>query len=280
MADNDKTKPAYAGGMAAGRAGPQPRPDRLRAVAGAHQPLSPPCDSRLLASPFLSRAERQALRDAMSSPTIVPAYTDLAREDGRAVDLIVMAQGWGGRYATTRQGGRQFSALLVPGDVANLDTLLFDRLDHGVLTLTEASVVTLRRGDIVALAAQYPGIARTFTWLAIQDNATLGQWALSLGRRSARARLAHLLCELSLRLAAESHGRSRFLLPLTQEHLADVLGLTSVHVNRMMRELRELNLIAVGDRVVTIPDVARLRREGGFDPAYLHADAEPTLHLV
>jgi CRP-like cAMP-binding protein len=281
MTDNNKTDPKYVNRMVSGQGqgGVQLRPDHVRDTVVAPRPSSPVFDSRLLASPFLSRVERQALRDAMASPTLVPAYTDLVREDGRAGDLILIAQGWGGRYATTCQGGRQFSALLVPGDVANLDTLLFDRLDYGVLTLTEACIVRLRRGDVAALAAQHPGIARTCTWLAILDNAMLGQWLLSLGRRSARARLAHLLCELSMRLAAEHQGRSRFRLPLTQEHLADVLGLTSVHVNRMMRELRDQGLIEAGDRVITIPNVDKLRHEANFDPGYLHA-AVPTLHLV
>ncbi|MGU3314262.1 Crp/Fnr family transcriptional regulator [Sphingomonas sp. M6A6_1c] len=282
MTDENKTDPRYVNRMVSARAqgGVPVRPDRVLDITVPPRPSPPVFDSRLLDSPFLSRVERQALRDAMGSPTLVSAYTDLVREDGRAGDLILIAHGWGGRYATTRQGGRQFLALLVPGDVANLDTLLFDRLDYGVLTLTEASIVRLRRGDVAALAAQHAGIARSFTWLAIQDNATLGQWTLSLGRRSARARLAHLLCELSTRLAAEHQGRSRFRLPLTQEHLADVLGLTSVHVNRMMRELRDQGLIEAGDRVITIPNVAKLHREGDFDPGYLHAGSVPVLHLV
>ena len=107
-------------------------------------------------------------------------------------------------------------------------------------------------------------------FLALTDNAILSQWALCIGRHSARQRLAHLLCELSARLDPEDGNESSFALPVTQEQLADALGLTSVHVNRTMQQLRTEGLIVTASRVVTIPDVSQLRKAGEFDPAYLH----------
>ena len=228
--------------------------------------------TRLWASAFLSREEQLLLESAALPAKSVRSGIDLVREGERTDNLLVVVEGWAGRYTTTSEGGRQIPTLLVAGDIANLDTLLFDRIDYGVRTFTPTTIVPLPRDRALALAVQHPGIARTFTWLALVENAALGKWALSLGRRSARERLAHLLCELSVRLDREDGGESSFALPLTQEHLADALGLTSVHVNRTMQLLRSEGLVATAGRTVTLPDVARLRRIGGFDPRYLHLD--------
>ena len=226
--------------------------------------------SRLLASPYLSREERQALEDAASPAKTVASNVDLVREGERAHSLFIVVEGWACRYTVTKDGGRQLPALLVPGDVGNLDSLLFDRLDYGVRTLTRAMVVALPRDRVLALAAQHPGIARTFTWLALVENAILGKWALSLGRRSAKERLAHLLCELSVRLDRDDGDESSFAFPLTQEQVADALGLTSVHVNRVMQQLRTEGMVATASRTMTLSNLPGLRQIGGFDPRYLH----------
>lgn len=236
--------------------------------------------SRLMASPLLSDAERQALGDAMLPAKAVKANIDLVREGERADSLYLVTEGWACRYATTEAGERQLPALLVPGDVANLDIVMFDRLDYGVRTLSATTIVALPRDRARALAEEHPGIARAFTWLAMVENTTLSAWALSLGRRSAMERLAHLLCELSVRLDAGDGEASSFPFPLTQEHLADALGLTSVHVNRTMQHLRGEGLIETAERTMTLPDVAQLRRLGGFNGRYLHAKASAELPPV
>lgn len=236
--------------------------------------------TRLWASHFLSRDERDALEDAVVSTRSVNANTDLVREGERMDTLFIVAEGWACRYTTTREGGRQLPALLVPGDVGNLDSLMFDRLDYGVRTLTQATIVALPRDRALALAAQHPGIARTFTWLALVENAILSKWALSLGRRSAKERLAHLLCELSVRLDAEDGNESSFAFPLTQEQVADALGLTSVHVNRTMQQLRSDGMVATANRTIILPDLQGLRQIGGFDPRYLHAEPAAEAQLA
>ena len=236
------------------------------------RPLSPLSGTRLSASRFLAREEQLALEDAASGVRKVGPNVDLVREGERADTVFIVSDGWACRYATTREGGRQFPALLVPGDAANLDTLLFDRIDYGVRTITPTTVVALPRDRALALATEHPGIARTFTWLGLVENAILSKWALSLGRRSALERLAHLLCELSVRLDAEDDEQSSFAFPLTQEQLADALGLTPVHVNRTMQQLRSDGMITTTNRTMTLPDVPALRRIGGFDPRYLHID--------
>lgn len=232
--------------------------------------------SRLAASAFLSPGERQALEDAAAPARTLRPDVDLVREGTQGDDLFIIVEGWACRYLTTEQGGRQLSALLLPGDLANLDSLMFGRLDYGVRTLTEVTVVTVPRDWALALTVQHPGIARSFTWLALLENVVLTKWIQSLGRRSAKMRLAHLLCELSVRLDAEQDNTSSFKLPLTQEHIADVLGLTAVHVNRVLQELRAERMVSTRYRRVILPDVARLRRSCGFDPRYLHMEQSST----
>ncbi|WP_081469627.1 Crp/Fnr family transcriptional regulator [Sphingomonas sp. PAMC 26617] len=221
-------------------------------------------------SPFLSQQERRALEDAVASPRPVSVHKQLVREGACADSLFLIIEGWACRYTTTTNGSRQFSALLLPGDLCNLDALLTVRPDYGVRTLTQATILALPRDRALALATQHAGITRTFTWLAFVENAILGKWAQSLGRRSAKERLAHLLCELSMRSSMADGTETSFEFPLTQEQIADALGLTAVHVNRMMHLLRAEGLVAIANRTMTLPDVARLRQIGGFDPRYLH----------
>ena len=228
--------------------------------------------TRLGKSPYLLADERRAIDEALSSARSVRPNVDLVREGERADSIFILVDGWACRYATTPDGSRQLPAILIPGDVANLDTLMFERLNYGVRTLTEASVVALPRDRALALVAEHPGIAKTFTWLALVENAILSAWSLSLGRRSALERLAHFLCEMGVRLDAGERDGSSFAFPLTQEQIADALGLTSVHVNRTMQHLRSEGMAVTANRTVTLPDVEGLRRLGSFDPSYLHID--------
>ena len=235
--------------------------------------------SRLIDSPYLSPDEREALEDLAQSSRPVQASTDLMCEGERTDHFHIVSEGWAFRYKTTRDGARQIVALLLPGDPANLDSFLFDRLDYGVRSLTAMTVVTLPRDRLLTLASHYAGISKTLAWLAMIENAVLSQWALRLGRQSAKQRLAHLFCEISVRLGVRigtDEGGNSFELPLTQEQIADALGLTSVHVNRTIKELRLEALIEPRPGSVTITDFNALRRIGDFDPAYLHRDDDPT----
>jgi CRP-like cAMP-binding protein len=225
--------------------------------------------SSLWASGLLSCQERQAIAEAVSPMKSVGANVDLVGEGAGADALFIIVDGWACRYMTTRAGCRQLTALLVPGDLSNLDSLMFEQLEYGVRTLTQAKVVALPRDRALALVTQHAGIARTFAWLGLVENAILSKSALSLGRRSAFERLAHLLCEISARLGVGRDHKS-FCFPLTQEQIADALGLTSVHVNRTLQHLRSDGLVEIANRTMTILDGARLRDVCGFNPRYLH----------
>ena len=225
--------------------------------------------TRLGALDCLSNEERSALENAVTLSRTIEAGNTLIRE-GEATDrLYFLVDGWAYRFKTTSDGGRQIVSIAVPGDAANLDALMFERPDYGVRALSKASVLAIPRTRAAALAAEHAGIAKAFTLLAMLEFKVLSQWALCLGRLSAQQRLAHLIAELSVRLACEDGNRSHFEMPLTQEQLADCLGLTSVHVNRTLQQLRSDELIVTGSRRMSIPDVARLRQAGSFHPSYL-----------
>ena len=226
--------------------------------------------TNLWRSPFLMQEERRALEQAVIWCKPFEAHKDLVSEAERSDTLLVVVSGWACRYSCVADGGRQLTALLVPGDITNLDTLLFEQVTYSVRTLTDTTIVALPRNHVLALADQYSGIARTFTSLAMGENAIAGKWLVSLGRRSAHARVAHLLCEIAIRVGGEDGNEASFAFPLRQEQIGDLLGLTNVHVNRMIQRLRGEGLVEICDRVVKIRDVAALRYEAGFDPAYLH----------
>lgn len=222
---------------------------------------------------FGSSGDRQALKMAALPDWRLQAYTDLVREDGASDQLYVLSEGWACRFKTTRDGSRQIVGLVLPGELANLDTLLFNRADFGMRVLTSAKVVAIPCDAALSLAERRPGVAGAFTRLALIENAILSQWALCLGRKSALQRLAHLLCELAVRLCGDVEDPISFNLPLTQEQLADTLGLTSVHVNWMLQLMRHEGLIEFVRRVVTLLDAPKLREVAEFDPAYLYSPA-------
>lgn len=226
----------------------------------------------LATSKWLSADERRALADTGLLARGVRAGEELVCEGEPAGGLYFLSDGWACRFKLTWDGRRQISTLLAPDDICNLDALLFARLDYGIRMLTAGTILSLPRERALALVANHPGIARSFIWLGSVENAILAQWTLCLGRQSARERVAHLLCELAARLGCQEDGWISFELPLTQEHLSDVLGLTPVHVNRTLQQLRSEGLLASTRRRVEVPDIAALRRVTNFSPAYLHID--------
>jgi CRP-like cAMP-binding protein len=234
----------------------------------------PPLDGDTL-SVFgrLVGAEQPTLAFPGSPTRIFEAGTDLVREGSDAASLYILVEGWACRFSTTAQGGRQICGFVLPGEIANLDSVIFDRTDLGVRAITQLRAVAVPRRDVLNLANESPDLAQTFARLAMIEKAGLSQWAVSLGRRSAKERVAHLLCELAARLHHEQQDGSGFDFPLTQEQIADAAGLTAVHVNRTMQQLRSEGLIVTRERRMILPDIARLRSIAGFSPGYLHLDA-------
>jgi CRP-like cAMP-binding protein len=206
---------------------------------------------------------------------------DIIRESENPEHVLMMLEGWAARYKILPDGGRQITAFLLPGDFCDAHITMFERMDHSIATLAPSKVAMIPRLAMMELLDR-PAIAQALWWASLVDEAILRSWIVSLGRRDAYGRLGHLLCELDHRLTdvgLASDGS--FMLPLTQDDLADAMGLTSVHVNRTLRRFRDNGLVTFDHQHIVTIDAPRLQQAVGFDPNYLHvAAARPKPKLV
>lgn len=212
-----------------------------------------------------------ALLAATSRPRKIAAKQDLIREGDRPGPVFVILEGWACRYKILPSGTRQVLAFLMPGDACDLHIGLLAEMDHGIQTITSARVATVERGEMDDLMDRRPGIAKAMYISQLIDEGTMRAWITSMGRRTSSERVAHLMCELYLRarnigLTAES----TLSLPMSQILLADALGMTSVHINRVLKELRIAGAMALRRGSLDIIDPNMLVRMAGFDENYLH----------
>lgn len=206
------------------------------------------------------------------------AHESLVREGDAPRVVHFLLSGYTCRYKVLGDGRRQITALVVPGDSCDLHGLLLQRMDHGVVTLSSCTVAQVSRDALLELAEERPGIARALWWTTLVDEAILREWIGNIGRRTASQRIAHLFCELLVRLQAVGLAPGNaYEFPMTQAELADAAGLSTVHVNRTLQELRGAGVIALRGKQLTVVDVERLKAMAGFDPAYLHL-APPQAH--
>lgn len=227
--------------------------------------------SKLLRFGPLGEADVKALADATSAPRSIPARRDLIREGDRPGPVFVMLDGWGCRYKILPSGARQVLAYLMPGDSCDLHVGLLAEMDHSIRTITASSVATIGRADMDAIIEAHPNIGRAMYTAQLIDEGTMRAWITSMGRRSSIERVAHLMCELYLR--ARNIGvveGTTFALPLSQLLLADSLGMTPVHLNRVLKELRLAGAMTLERGSLLIVDPAKLVEIAGFDENYLH----------
>lgn len=204
-------------------------------------------------------------------PRPYPARHDLIREGDQPGPVFVVMEGWVCRYNVVPEGHRQISAFLMPGDCCDLYASVLDAMDHSIATITPAQVCLLPRPRLEEAILRRPAITRAFWWAQLVDEGTLRAWVVSMGRRDSVQRVAHLMCELYIR--ARNIGLTAdgcFELPLSQVVLGDALGLTAVHVNRVLRRLREEGVMTLTKGVLRVDAVDRLARIAGFDDGYLH----------
>lgn len=215
--------------------------------------------------------ERDALLSLPHTLKSLGPDQPIVEEGDRATHSCLLRSGYAFRQKVVRTGGRQILAIHMAGDMVDLQNSLLMVADHGVHALTDAEVAFIPREAILDLAFQYRTIGEALWFDTLIDAALFREWIVGIGRRDAAARMAHLLCEFGLRLEAAGIGNHQdYELPMTQEELGDSLGLTSVHVNRMLRSLTEDGLIERKQRAVKIVNWAGLVRRGDFDGAYLH----------
>lgn len=219
----------------------------------------------------LASIEVAAIEQATSHPRRFAARQDLIREGDRPGPVFVMLDGWAFRYKILPNGSRQVMALLMPGDACDLHIGMLAEMDHSIQTATPARVAMIARGEMDRLMGAHPGIARAMYMAQLTDEGTLRAWIVSMGRRNSLERVAHLMCELYLR--ARWIGlveNTEFALPLSQVLLADALGMTPVHINRVLRQLRLTGAMTLKRGSLTIMDPVKLVQIAGFDENYLH----------
>ncbi len=196
----------------------------------------------------------------------------IVRERELATHSCLMLKGYSVRSKLSGNGGRQIVAIQMQGEMVDLQNSLLGIADHSVQALTACKVAYIPKQAIVRLAAERPTVGRAMWIDTLVDGSIFREWIMNVGRRDARTRIAHLLCEFALRLKLAGLGEDGdYELPMTQEQLADTTGLTSVHVNRTMKTLEGEGLIHRSTpRSIHIGDWKKLADVGDFDSTYLH----------
>ncbi|MEP9402721.1 Crp/Fnr family transcriptional regulator [Sphingomonas sp. VNH70] len=236
---------------------------------------------KLNATSHLAEEDAACLAGLCADITSTRRHADIIAQGDRPQAIHLLIHGWAARYRLLPDGSRQITAFLIPGDFCDLHVTVLDRMDHGIVALTDCDYACIPSDALDACAAERPSLARAFWRATLVDEAILREWVVNVGRRDATQAVAHLLCELHLRarMAGLAHG-DVFDLPVTQDDLADATGMTPVHMNRTLQKLRGDGLIELAHRQLTVLDLAGLRAQAGFDPAYLHlrdrADAGTT----
>ena len=230
---------------------------------------------RLDAFTRLSSDDKAAIEKISNTSRVIAPRRDLIREGENPKFAHLMLDGWACRYKTLPDGRRQIVAFFVPGDFCDLNVYVLRQMDHSVGAITRLSVADISRDDMDRLTASHPRVAQALWWEALVNAAIQREWTLSVGQRTAYERIAHLLTELFLRLRTVklTNGTSCDF-PLTQNDLADATGLTAVHVNRTLQELRRDGLIELERRQLSILDMHRLMEAAMFNANYLHLDHE------
>jgi CRP-like cAMP-binding protein len=200
---------------------------------------------------------------------------DLIREGDNPRSMFIVLSGWACRYKALPDGRRQIVSFFVAGDMCDLNIFILKEMDHNIAAISKLRVAEVQRDEFERLMINHPRVTQALFWDELVTVAIQREWTLNLGQRTAYERIAHLLCEMFMRLKTVglTDGNSCDW-PLTQVDIADATGLTPVHVNRTLQELRRCGLIELQSRRLVIPDLAALKDAALFNDNYLHLDRE------
>ena len=231
------------------------------------QPLSDGDHDQVLALPYV-------IRD-------LPAGQFLVWDGDQPQNTAVLLSGYAYRHKLTGDGGRQILSIHLKGDIVDLQNSLLGVADHNVQMLTAGRVAMIPTEAVRDLCFVNPRIGMAMWYATLVEGSIFREWILNIGRRDARTRIGHLLCEFALRLEVADLGyHARYELPITQEQLADAVALTAVHVNRTLMRLQDDGLISRTRRVITILDWEKLAETADFHPRYLHLGHDaPAMHV-
>ena len=219
----------------------------------------------------LADEERRMMEGLHLCPRQVAADCDLVHEGERTSHCQLLVEGFACRYKVSQDGTRQIVSFHIAGDFVDLNSLLLGTMDHSIAAITPVQIASIPHATVLGWTQPYPNLVHLLWRDTLIDAATFREWVVNVGRRTAYQRTAHLLCELVARLRAVGLARGDVCdLPISQVKLADALGLSPVHTNRMLQQLRGEELIELGGGSLLVRDWEGLKRAGEFDPTYLH----------
>ncbi len=229
-----------------------------------------PITRKLSAFVALSETELGVLERLHQRRRSFVAGRDLVHQGQSGQAAYILSAGWVCSYKIQPEGTRQIVDFQIPGDFLGLRSVLLRTSDHSFEPITDIQAAEVLGSDLLEALANTPRLATAILWAVSRDEAMVVEHLVGIGRRDADARMAHFLLELGARLALVGMGSKKgYGCPLTQYHLADALGLSAVHVNRVLRQLRESGLVTFRDGHVTFDDYGGLVELAAFDPAYL-----------
>ena len=240
-----------------------------------HTDLQPFLD-RLTSRFVLTEQEQQAVLHLPRHAEQVRSNRDFVRLGERVHHSCLVVEGMVGGFGQNSNGARQITSFFVPGDMADLQSVVQPRPTTALQALSVATILKIPHAAIREAAALFPAVAAALWRDCMVDSSVLAQWVVNIGRRDARSRIAHLLCEVAVRLkAAPASVDVVFPFSVTQTQVADATGLTPVHVNRTIMSLRNDNLVTIRGHTVWIHDWEALAEIADFDPEYLQVDVKP-----
>ena len=219
----------------------------------------------------LTDEERRAVEALPVTTRVLQPRQDIARDGDRPSQCCLILEGWACRYKLLSEGRRQIFSFHVAGDIPDLQSLHIPLMDHSLATTTKARVALIPHEAGRDLTARFPGIAAVLWRDTLVDAAIFREWILSIGQRSAFAHITHLFCELYLKQEAVGlAGEHRCPLPITQADIGAATGLSNVHVNRVLKEMRGQGLITLRSHTLVIQAWEKMLHASEFDPRYLH----------
>ncbi|MCV3739289.1 Crp/Fnr family transcriptional regulator [Rhizobium sp. TRM96647] len=232
--------------------------------------------ANLRARDVVTNHEEDLLRSIAVRDRRFSINEDLVKEGSRPTFSTLLVDGFAARYKIVDDGSRQITALHIAGDFVDLHAFPLKKMDHGILALSPCHVALVDHSDLLRVTETEPHLTRLLWLLTLVDGAIHREWIVAMGRRSKKSHLAHLFCELLVRLNVVGRvTEGSFSFPLTQYEMADILGISLVHLNKTLKLLRSENALQWTQRTVTVLDADRLEKLAEFDPDYLNLHREP-----
>jgi CRP-like cAMP-binding protein len=231
---------------------------------------------RLLLRSALTSDERRAIASLTGDKQEYAAHIDIVSPGQTVEHACLVARGLIARYDQMLDGQRQTTSYYIPGDMCDLHSVVAPKASWSITAVSPSAIIRVPHRQLRDICARYPEIALAFWRDGTADASVFAKWVGNLGRKNGKARIAHIMCEMGTRMEAAGLGsRTEYELPVTQERLGEAAGLTSVHVNRMLQEIRASGLLAFHNGRVEIFDWDALASVAEFDPAYLMLDGPP-----